>query len=106
MRRDQDAADIMNKTIGGIPKRILFDLPEDDQMSVAQPQKEGISAVKLNEDYWKPHTGQLGPAPAGNPMADNNNPGEFTGAQPGAGESMSNYAPGRSTTPGKQAWQK
>ena len=28
MRRDQNAADIMNKTIRGIPKRILFDLPE------------------------------------------------------------------------------
>jgi hypothetical protein len=75
-------------------------------MSVACPQKEGVSEIKLDLDHWLPHTEQIAPAPAGNPVAHNYSPGEFTGGtQPQAvGEPTSNYAPGQPTSPTKAAW--
>ena len=89
-----------------IIRMVLADLKESELMSVACPQKQGISEIKLDEDNWTPHTGQIEPAPAGNPLADNNSPGQFTGGtQPQAvGEPTSNYAPGQPTSPTKAAW--
>lgn len=89
-----------------IIRMVLADLGENESMSVAQPQKEGISAVKLDEDNWAPHTGQIGPAPAGNPTPDNNAPGQFTGGtqSQAVGDPRSNYAPGKPTAPTKAAW--
>ena len=77
-------------------------------MSVACPQIEGIRYIKLDDEHWSTHTEQILPAPAGNPVAHNYNPGQFTGGtQPqSVGEPTSNYVPGGSTAPGKQAWQK
>jgi hypothetical protein len=52
-------------------------------MSVAQPQKEGIAAIKLGDESWAAHNGQMGPPPSSNVFADNWNdnyhPADFTG---------------------------
>jgi hypothetical protein len=75
-------------------------------MSVACPQVEGVRYVKLDDEHWRTHNEQIQPAPEGNPVAHNYNPGQFTGGtQPTAvGEPMSNYAPGQRTSPTKAAW--
>lgn len=105
-RRNRKPLEFAECDKAGIIKMVLAKLEEDKRMSVAQPQREGISAIRLDEDNWTPHTSQIGSPPSGNPLADNNNPGQFTGGtQPQAvGEPTANYAPGQPTSPTKAAW--
>ena len=79
-------------------------------MSVAQPQKEGIGAIKFNEPYWAPHTSQATSSAAGG-CTDNYEPAGFTGGTPppqvgvatNAGDA-SRPAPGSYASPGNAAY--
>jgi hypothetical protein len=86
-----------------IGRRTSYLLNRENLVSVACPQKQGIAAIKLDEEHWTPITSQAKPAAGGNLKPDNYAPGQFTGGtQPTAvGEPTSNYAPASPTSPSK-----